>query len=212
MNILTSYIWERAADGGASPVSLVLQQVKLRGREICLLCISSSSRPELGGYMVEQLVEWFHRACLPACEGRAVPLPEELLGPELKRIRGELTGQKVNISAEALDYGALLLIGSRFCLLGEGEVMIRLVNYRYNRPQLKSLTAPLAGRIQRGAGLLLHTPGLVSGLDTEEMCQILHGEGPWREERLRIRLKELYQESRSRGSMAEAGGIYLQVV
>ena len=212
MGILTNYIWERATDGGTNPVSLVLQQVKLRGREICLLCISSSSRTEVGGYLAEQLVEWFHKVCLPACEGRTVPPPEELLEPELGRIRRELTAQEANVPADAPDYGGLLLIGSRFYLFGEGEVMVQLVNYRYNRPQLKRLTAPLSGRIQRGAGLLLHTPGLVSGLETEEVCQILHGEGSWREDRLGRRLKELYRESRSRGNTAEAGGIYLQMV
>lgn len=212
MGILTNYIWERAADGGTNPVSLVLQQVKLRGREICLLCISSSSRPESGGYMAEQLVEWFHKVCLPTCEGRTVPTPEELLGPELGRILRELTAQEAGSPAAVPDFGGLLLIGSRFYLFGEGEVIIQLVNYRYNRPQLKSLTAPLSGRIQKGAGLLLHTPGLVSGLEPEEVCQIMHGEGPWREERLGKRLRELYQESRSRGNAAEAGGIYLQMV
>lgn len=212
MGIITNYIWERAADGGASPVSLVLQHVKLRGREVCLLCICNSSRQEMGGYMAEQLVEWFHRDCMPACEGRTVPLPEELLEPELRRIRGELTAQIAELAAETLDYGGMLLIGSRFYLFGEGDVMAQLVNYRYNRPQLKPLTAPLSGRIQRGAGLLLHTPGLVSHLETEEVCQILHGEGPWREERLGRRLRELYQEGRSRGNTAQAGGIYLQMI
>lgn len=212
MSILTSYIWEKAADGGTSRISLALQQVKLRGREVCLLCISSSTCTETGGYMSEQLVEWFHRECLPACESRTAPLPEKLLEPELCCIRRELKIQRTKIQADTLSYGGLLLICGRFYLFGEGEVMVQLVNYRYNRPRLKTLAAPLHGRIQRGAGLLLHTPGLVSGLETEEVCQILHGEGPWREERLGSRLKELYQESRSRGNMAEAGGIYLQMV
>lgn len=212
MGIVSNYIWERAADGGTSPVSLVLQHVKLRGREVCLLCICNSSRQERGGYMAEQLVEWFHRVCLPACEGRTVLPPEELLEPELRRIRKELMAQEAESAAETLDYGGMLLIGSRFYLFGEGDVMVQLVNYRYNRPRLKPLTAPLAGRIQRGAGLLLHTPGLTSHLETEEVCQILHGEGPWREERLGRRLRELFQESRSRGNTAQAGGIYLQMI
>lgn len=212
MEIITNYIWERAADGGINPVSLVLQHVKLKGREVCLLCICSSFRQEKGGYMTEQLVEWFHRVCLPACEGRKLPTPEELLESELRHILRELTAQKTKTPEDVLDYGGMLLIGSRFYLFGEGEVMVRLVNYRYNRPQLKPLAAPLCGRIQRGAGLLLYTPGLVSHLEIEEMCQILHGEGPWREERLGRRLKELFQESRSRGNTAEAGGIYLQMI
>lgn len=208
MGIITNYIWERAADGGKSPASLVLQQVKVRGREVCLLCISSSPRPETGGYMAEQLVEWFHKVCLPACEGRRAPLPEELLEPELRRIQKEQEAQGL----DAPDYGGMLLIGSRFCLFGKGEVVAQLVNYRYNRPQLKRLTVPLSGRIQKGAGLLLHTPALVSCLEPEEVCQILHGQGVWREERMGRRLRELYQEGRSRGNTAEAAGIYLQIV
>lgn len=212
MGIVTNYIWERAADGGMSPVSLVVQHVKLRSREVCLLCICSSPRQEKGGYMAERLVEWFHRDCLPACERRTVPPPEELLEPELRHIQKELAARETESAADMPDYAGLLLIGSRFYLFGEGEVTVQLVNYRYNRPQLKALTAPLSGRIQRGAGLLLHTPGLVRYLETEEVCQILHGEGPWREERLGKRLRELYQESRSRGNTAEAGGIYLQMV
>ena len=212
MRIITSYIWERPVDGGKSPASLVLQQVKVRGREVCLLCISSSPCPETGGHLAEQLVDWFHKVCLPACEDRRAPLPKELLEPELRRIRKDQAIQAPKAPEDVPDYGGMLLIGSRFCLFGEGEVTVQLVNYRYNRPQLKRLTAPLYGRIQKGAGLLLHTPALVSYLEPEEVCQILHGEGVWREERMERRLRELYRESRSRGNTAEAAGIYLQTV
>lgn len=73
MNIVSNYIWEKAADGGRNPVSLALQQVRLRGREICLFCVCDSPGEESGGRMTEQLVEWFHRKCLPACGHRALP-------------------------------------------------------------------------------------------------------------------------------------------
>lgn len=208
MGIVTNYIWERAADGGMSPVSLVVQHVKLRSREVCLLCICSSPGQETGGHMTEQLVEWFHRGCLPACAGRTLPMPGELMEPELESICGELSGQ----DTYALSYGGMLLVGSRFYLFGEGEVMTWLVNYRYNRPNMRVLDAPMAGRVQRGVGLLLHTPGLLDGLEQEEICQILHGEGAWQEERVGRRLRELYREGRSRGNNGPVGGIYLQVV
>lgn len=105
-----------------------------------------------------------------------------------------------------------MLIGSRFYLFGEGDVTVQLVNYRYNYPHIRALAAPMAGRMQRGIGLLLHTSQLFYGLKMEEICQILHGEGVWREERIGRRLRELYRESRSRGSIGPVGGIYLQVV
>lgn len=208
MGIVSGYIWERAADGGTSPISLVLQQVKVKGREVCLLCICSSPGQEAGGHMTEQLVEWFHRVCLPACEGRNLPVPQELMEPELKSICGELPQRDGN----AIGYGGMLLIGSRFYLFGEGEVVTQLVNYRYNRPQMRILAAPMAGRVQRGVGLLSHTPGLLDRLKQEEVCQILHGEGVWKEERIGRRLRELYQEGRSRGNTGPVGGIYLQIV
>lgn len=208
MGIVSNYIWERGADGGTSPISLVLQQVKVKGREICLLCICSSPRQEVGGHVTEQLVEWFHRVCMPSCEGRNLPMPGELMEPELEGICGELSQQDGN----DLSYGGMLLIGSRFYLFGEGEVMIQLVNYRYNRPHMRILAAPMAGRIQRGVGVLVHTSGLLDGLEPEEICQILHGEGAWQEERVGRRLRELYQEGRSRGNTEPVGGIYLQVV
>lgn len=208
MGFVSNYIWERAVDGGINPISLVLQQVKVRGREICLACICSSSVQELGGQVAERLTEWFHRGCLPACEGRTLPMPAELLEPELERICGSLTQGR----RDALEYGGLLLIGSRFYLFGEGDVTVQLVNYRYNRPHMKALAAPMAGRMQKGIGLLLHTSELYCGLQREEICQILHGEGVWREERIGRRLRELYREGRSRGSTGAVGGIYLQVV
>ncbi len=213
MGIVSNYIWERAADGGVSPVSLVLQQVKIQGREIGLFCVCTSREKALGGYMTERLVEWFHRVCLPACEKRSLPSPQNLLEPELACILRELNaGQQAEVWAGDLEYAGLLLAGSRFFLFGQGEVKVQLVNYRYNRPQLKALAAPLSGRIQRGAGLLLHTPELIGKLSKEEVCQILHGEGDWQEQRIGRRLRELYQEGRSRGSAEAVGGIYLQMV
>lgn len=208
MNIVSGYIWERATDGGTSPISLVLQQVKVKGREVCLLCICSSPGQEAGGRMTEQLVEWFHRVCLPACEGRSLPVPQELMELELESICRELPQQDEN----DIGYSGMLLIGSRFYLFGEGNVMTELVNYRYNRPNMRILAAPMAGRVQRGVGLLLHTPGLLERLKQEEVCQILHGEGVWQEKRIDRRLRELYQEGRSRGNTAPVGGIYLQIV
>lgn len=210
MGIVSGYIWERATDGGTSPISLVLQQVKVKvkGREVCLLCICSSPGQEAGGRMTEQLVEWFHRACLPACEGRSLPVPQELMELELESICGELP----QWDGSVIDYGGMLLIDSRFYLFGEGNIMTELVNYRYNRPNIRILDAPMAGRAQRGVGLLLHTPGLLDRLKQEEVCQILHGEGDWQEERIGRRLRELYQEGRSRGNADPVGGIYLQIV
>lgn len=212
MSIVSNYIWERAADGGRNPVSLALQQVRLRGREICLFCVCDSPREELGGRMTEQLVEWFHKTCMPACGHRTPPQPRELLEPELQGIQGELQGLESDLQQGTLNYGGLFLIGSSFYLFGKGDIKVQLANYRYNRPQMKALDFPLVGRIQRGVGLLIHTSQLTGNLKPEEVCQILHGEGRWQEERIGRRLKELYQEGRSRGSTGPMGGIYLQVL
>lgn len=216
MGIVSNYIWERATDGGVSPVSLVLQQVKVRGREIGLFCVCTSREETLGGYMTERLVEWFHKVCLPACEKRKLPSLQALLEPELACILRELNvgqaGQQKGAPAQRLGYGGVLLAGSQFFLFVQGEVGVQLVNYRYNRPQLKALSASLSGRIQRGAGLLLHTPELTGQLAPKEVCQILHGEGDWQEQRIGRRLRELYREGRSRGSVDAVGGIYLQIV
>lgn len=215
MSIVSNYIWEKGIGSGKNPVSLAAQQVKLQtglqGREICLFCICESSEEELGGRMTEELVEWFHKNCLPACGGRKLPVPQELLERELHDIRKELPNQK-DLRQNRINYGGILLTGSSFFLFGEGDVKVQLVNYRYNRPQLKKLDFPLSGRIQKGVGLLLHTPRLIENLKSEEVCQILHGEGQWQEERIGRRLKELYQEGRSRGNTGSVGGIYLQVV
>lgn len=205
MGIVSNYIWERAVDGGVNPVSLVLQQVKLRGREVCLFCVCNS-REELGGRMTERLSEWFHRECLTACERRVPPTPRELLEPELRSLCGELTGQ------EPWEYCILLLVGNVFCLCGQGDVRVQLVNYRYNRPQIKALMPPLSGRIQKGAGLLLYTPELTRSLEQEELCQLLHGKGLCQEEGIGRRLRELRREGRNRGNTGPAGGIYLQML
>lgn len=216
MSIVSNYIWERGTDGGRNPVSLAAQQVKLRiglqSREICLFCVCESSEGELGGRMTERLVEWFHKNCLPACLRRRLPTPRELLEQELHSIRKDLLGLEGDAQRDGINYGGLLLTGSSFFLFGEGNVKVQLANYRYNRPQLRELGFPLSGRVQKGVGLLLHTPLLTKGLKSAEVCQILHGEGRWQEERVGRRLKELYQEVRSRGSTGAVGGIYLHVL
>lgn len=101
MGFVSNYIWERAVDGGINPISLVLQQVKVKGREICLSCVCSSSVQEVGGQVAERLTEWFHRVCLPACEGRALPMPAELIKPELEKICGSLSQG----GGDVLEYG-----------------------------------------------------------------------------------------------------------
>lgn len=204
MGIVSNYIWEKAADGSANPVSLTLQQVKVRGREIDLFCVCNSPE-EKEVSLTERLTEWFHKKCLPACEGRAAPVPRQLLEPELRHICGELPRR------EPWGYCALLLAGNAFCLCGEGNVETRLINYRYDRPRMKRLPTPLYGRIQRGAGLLLHTAGLFENLEQEEVCQILHGKGLCQEEGIGRRLRELYREGRCRGNTQPVGGIYLQM-
>lgn len=205
MSIISNYIWENAADGGTNPVSLVLQQVKVRGREIALFSVCHSPE-EREASLTEQLTEWFHRICLPACEGRAAPAPWELLEPELRRLCGELPWR------EPWGYCSAMLVGNAFCLFGRGDVTAQLINYRYNRPRMKRLEMPLYGRIQRGAGLLLHTPELTGNLLREEVCQILHGKWLDQEEGIGRRLREMYREGRSRGNRGAVGGIYLQVL
>ncbi len=206
MGIVSNYIWEKGVDGGRNPVSLVAQQVGIRGREICLFCICESLQGEWGGYMTERLVDWFHKICLPACGGRRQPGPRELLEGELYDIEREVSDQSRG------SYGGLLLIGNGFYIFGKGNIIIRLVNCRYNRPQIKELSFPMSGRIQRGVGLLLHTPLLTEKLEPQEICQILYGEGRWQEGRMDRRLRELWQEGRSRGNTGPVGGIYLQVL
>ena len=216
MSIVSNYIWEKGTGGGRNPVSLAVQQVKLQvglqGREICLFCVCESMKEEPGGRMTERLVEWFHKSCLPACGGRRLPTPREMLDQELYSIRKDLLGLEENLQQDGINYAGLLLIGSSFYLFGEGDMKVQLVNYRYNRPQLRELEVPLSGRIQKGVGLLLHTPQFTESLDPAEVCQILHGEGRWQEERIGRRLKELFQEGRSRGSTGAVGGIYLHVL
>lgn len=204
MSIVSNYIWEKGLDGGRNPVSLLVQQAVIRGREICLFCVCESPRGEWGGRMTEQLVDWFHKICLPACGVRRPPNPGDLLKGELNEIERGVSEQD--------SYGGLLLVGNRFYMFGKGNMKIRLVNCRYNRPQIRELGYPMWGRIQRGVGLLLHTPLLTEKMELEEVCQILHSEGKWQEERMGKRLKELWQEGRSRGSTGPVGGIYLQVL
>ncbi len=171
-----------------------------------MFCVCNSPGEEWGGRMTERLTEWFHRKCLPACERGRKAAPRELLEPELHHICGELTGRDMG------GYAILLLTGNLFCLYAAGDVTAQLVNYRYNHPQMKVLPSPLSGRIQKGAGLLLHTPELIRGLRQEEVCQILHGPKLCQEEGIGRRLGELYREGQDRGNTAAAGGIYLQML
>ncbi len=215
MSIVSNYIWEKGTDGGRNPVSLLVQQVKqqtgLRSREISLFCVCESSEEELGGHMTEHLVDWFHKSCLPACGGRQPSVLRGLLEREVHGLLRELTGGG-DAQRDRIHYGGLLLTGNSFYLFGQGDVRVRLVNYRYNRLQLKTLDFPLSGKIQKGVGLLIHTPLLTEKLNSDEVCRIMHGGGGWQEERIGKRLKELLQEGRSRGSTGPVGGIYLQVL
>lgn len=230
MEYYSNFLWEKGKED-CSRVSLVLQHVQIRKKQVLLACVCESENlGEIGvtesGYFTEGLVEWFHRSFLKQCErnisdGEA----EKLLEQEILRLETDIkrfTERKQR--KEALHYWGILLWENRFCIFHKGSCEGYLINKRFQKKHMRRLGISvrdgeagqagrqrewLSGYIQRGVGILLCTAGFIRCLESEEVVEVLDLEGDMSEQRLGKRLQELRQENVRRGEAESVGAIYL---
>ena len=228
MKYYSHYIWESGAAKGQNPVSLVLQQAKLRKGRCLLVCICDGTRSIenenlVSGYVTERLVEWFHGKYIPALQ---MPMSgtniRRMLEEELVKIEEELEefGRQKDIAAD-YDILGMTVQNDCFCCFWKGDCKGYIFNKRFNRKQRRNLKEVICqkkeegqmqlveGNLQKGVGILLCSPLFDGKLMEEEMLEVLSNEG-LEDKEIGKRLRELWKENQQRVERGHAGAVFFR--
>ncbi len=228
MKYYSHYLWENGNAKKQNPVSVVLQQVKLRKGRCLLACVcdgtgSSENESLVSGYFTERLVEWFHRRYIPTLQMRTHSMStDQMLGEELIKMEEELQeyGRQKGIVAE-YDVLGMVVWDDEFCCFWKGDCKGYLFNRRFNKKQRRNLKELICqkeengrmqlvqGSLQKGVGIVLCSSLFDTNLTEEEMVEVL-AEEHIKDEDIRKRLTELWKENQKRGEDRHAGAVFFR--
>lgn len=222
MNYVSQYLWEKGAADQVNPVSVVLQQAKIRGKSVLLACVcegGSEGEDSVteSGYFTERLIEWFYHVFLKKYMKKdAEEEAEAALYAEFEKIYRELAdyGRKRGFEPK-LNYWGILLKENSFWMFSKGNCQGYLLNKRFNRRQIRSLNTTeqmsfLSGKVQKNLGIFLCNISFTAHFEKEELLEVLFGEKELTEEKAEKHLKELWQENISRGGSKSTGAVYIR--
>ena len=227
MKYYSHYIWENGDVKGQNPVSLVLQQVKLRKGRCLLACICDGTRSIeneslVSGYITERLVEWFHGKCIPTLQITMNDAKiRHMLAEELAKIEEEVKEfeKQKGITAD-YDILGMTVWNDCFCCFWKGDCKGYIFNKRFNRKKRRNLKEIIGqkegcqmqlieGNLQKGVGILLCSPSFEGNLMEEEMLEVLSEEG-LEDKDIGKRLRELWKENQKRGERGHAGAVFFR--
>ena len=227
MKYYSHYIWENGEVKEQNPVSLVLQQAKLRKGRCLLACICDGTRSIeneslVSGYVTERLVEWFHGKCIPILQITANDAKiRHMLEEELEKIEEEVKEFEKQKGIRA-DYDILGMTvwNDCFCCFWKGGCKGYIFNKRFNRNQRRNLKDVIfrkeesqvqfvEGNLQKGVGILLCSSLFEGNLREEEMLEVLSEEGLGDKD-IGKRLRELWKENQKRGERGHAGAVFFR--
>ena len=228
MKYYSHYIWEKGDVEKQNPVSVVLQQVKLRKGRCLLACVcdgtgSAENESLVSGYFTERLVEWFHRKYIPTLQMKVHNMSiQQLLCEELKKMDEEL--QEFGMKKGYLTtYAALGMVvwNDEFCCFWKGPCKGYFFNRRFNKKQRRDLGELLyqrkeesqmqlvQGSLQKGVGILLCSPLFDTNITEDEMLEVLSPEH-LKDGEIQKHLMELWKENRWRGENGYAGAVFFR--
>jgi len=228
MKYYSHYIWENGEVKGQNPISLVLQQAKLRKCRCLLACICDGTRSVkneslVSGYVTERLVEWFHGKYLPTLQMKMKNTNiQHMLEEELNKIEEELQefGRQKRIVAD-YDILGMAVWNDYFCCFWKGDCKGYIFNKRFNRKQRRNLKEAICGEkeecqiklvegnFQKGVGILLCSSLFDGNLMEEEMLEVL-SEAGLEDKEIGKRLGELWKENQKRGERGHAGAVFFR--
>lgn len=231
MKYFSHYIWESGSEEKANPVSLVLQQVKYRGKHLLFACICEAEKgcEEAGyvsGYVTACLVEWFHKQYLKQWYDQSVgERLRRAVVKEMEKIDGELESyaDEHHICVKYHILG-MLMCEHDFVCIAKGEPKGYLFNRRFNRKQRLVLTDRLfegnnmhadglktvCGCLQKGVAMILCNKEFDGQIKAEEMTEVL-SEPCEQEGQIEKRLEELQKENHFRGGAEYGAAVYVRI-
>lgn len=225
MKYNSAYLWEKSSCEEAMPISVLLQQVCVKKRNVLFACVcegKSGGEPGVteSGYFTEGLVEWFHREGLLYCEKKGEPEAlKRLLEKEVKRLLGEVQCYVRKRCVEfAICYSGIFMWDNHFILFSMGDGKAYLLNRRFQKKNMRCIPIVedhtgigwMYGDVQHKVGILLCTSAVFGNLKEEEVAEVLLTDGEPQEERMEKRLKELWKENTHRGEERSLGVVFIR--
>lgn len=225
MDFITSYYWQQGKNVHNSS-SLLLQQLSFKkGKgQLLLACVCEEEQERrypktqirrqtygagcVSGYMTQRLDVWFHERAVKHLGGRkkgSVSALEKELSDIIQKTDSELGGICVSLCG-------LLCKGRDFLLFYRGGTELYLLNTRFGRANLRSLSGESetlslqCGEIRKGAGVLLAVRGFCEGVGEQPLRECLAAGETSTQERADKRLTELGYETERR-NMNNVGAI-----
>jgi len=224
MRFFSHYIWESGSEEKGNPVSILLQQVSVKGHHCLLACIcdgrkSTCTGSLVSGYFTERLVEWFHQDCLVLIQKRRLEdTIRKSLEAEFEKINAQLQeyGRRKDLMI-GYDVRGILLWDNLCWIFGQGDYRGYLFNRRFNKKQRRNLPGNggtemeiLPGNVQKNIGILLCDQTFAQSITEEEMIQVL-SEETVTDQKIQKSLRELWKEEIARGGSPCTGAIYIRL-
>lgn len=209
---------------GENAVPLLLQQYQYTGVLVFFSCVcikGARCAEKAGGYMAEQLLQWF-RMLDPEKMTRNPEKALERVSKDLivtiRRIDTELKKEGMTSGKGKVGFAGIFCLGNHYLMLHRGAQRICLINMAFNRVYLQQLYKDGSGgegmeqgMLQPGIGLLFASEPFYEHISDEMIKECLCAEETATEERMGRRLRELAREGGRKGSEG-IGAVYLRTI
>ncbi len=131
---------------GGNNVSLLLQKYRYRQVQILFTCIcagTGKSAGRAGGYMSEQMLQWFRKLYFKELfrnPEKSMNRLEEGLWEVIRRTDGELEHSKIMEEKRKVDLAGIFCIENRYVMLWRGAGRVCLVNTAFGRVHIQHIS------------------------------------------------------------------------
>lgn len=205
MKFYTSCYWQQARNASA----LLLQQYVCQGTPVHFACVCDGKEGDAraGGYMTEQLLQWFRKLSLRRLTRKTEKaLGEAAAGLERTVLRAddELAEAGITEQGQRVSLGGIFCVGESFFLYYRGEQKIYLINTGFGRVHVKRLGTESEafcvemGSLQPDIGLIFATTSFWERITEQMIKEALFVREVVTEEQMQKHLNELGEEAQRR--------------
>lgn len=208
---------------GKNAVSLLVQKYKYRQVPILFACICMGEEKDAGragGYMTEQILQWFRRISFKRLyqnQEKGMERLEESLCETIQETDRELESSKIMTEDKKVNLSGIFCIDDRYLILRRGSGRICLINRAFGRVHIQHMHRQKErneiimeqGILQRDIGVLFTMESFFQYITDEMIRNGLAVSEVSTEEQMDRHLKELGRESERLGRI-ETGIILLR--
>ncbi len=208
---------------GKNSTSLLLQQYRYKQAQMIFACLCAGKGKDgdrAGGYMAEQLLQWFRgmhvKKLFKNQDKSMIRLTADLYGV-IRRLDRELEDSGMAQRDEETSIAGMICLEDRYMALHRGEGCIRLINTAFGRGHIQNIIGKPEegglcieqGMLQPGIGLLLAMKVFYACIGNNRIMEGLALDEAVTEEQMDRHLRELAKEGERQGN-ADMSAILLR--